>query len=128
MMNKLFLIVILPVSLFSFDIQKIAKKIDTLRLSQDISPTLNYKVYDPFAKAKPIITTKKVVVVKKLKPIVIQTIFNDRVFINSRWLKRGDTVNGMKIKHIYKSYVVIGKRKYRVKTHKNLIKMKENIR
>lgn len=127
MIKKIFFIVLVPLTLFSLDVKDIAKKIDVLKLSRDISPTLNYKIYDPFAKAKPIIKEKKVYR-KKLKPIVIQTIFNNRVFINSRWLKRGDTVNGMKIKHIYKSYVVIGQRKYRVKTHKNLIKMKEDIK
>jgi len=118
-----------------FSIDKIVKKIDSVQKTVQKSPTLDYKVYDPFATAKPILKqkSKTVKIVKniKAKPILIQTIFNHKVLINGHWYRVGDKVYGATIVTIAKKNIILlknnVKRTIYMRNKKKIIQTKEII-
>jgi hypothetical protein len=103
-------VVMLSSSLFcaTFDIGYISKKIDAIENRPQISASIDYKVYDPFATAKPILKIKKTPkAVKKFKPIIIQTILNRKVLVGNRWYRRGESINGKLIKAINPNSILV---------------------
>ncbi len=131
MMKKIFILFCLPLYLMAVNVDNISKKIDTIKSSHRVSPTLIYDVYDPFIQAKPIVNIKKKKkIVKKrrvVKHIVIQTVFNDKILVNNRWYKEGDKVMGLRVKKIYKNSALIGDSIVRVSKHKSILQTKEII-
>lgn len=136
---RLIILLLISSALFSngVDVKKIAKKIGLLKNHIRISKEIDYKVYDPFAKAKPILLKKitkdtKVVKRKRKRPIIIQTILNKKAFINNRWFGVGDRVFGYLIKSIKRDAIFILKNhkwvKISMKKRKNIVTVKEIIK
>jgi len=134
-LKKLIILAITPF-LFasSVNVDNLSKKIDILNNDKKISSKLDYKIYDPFASAKPIINEAKEI--KDIEPIVIlpiivQTILNKKVLINGLWHKTGDIVQGNLIKEIHQKYIVVFKDKKRsfitIKPKKSILITKETI-
>ncbi|MEA1982073.1 MAG: hypothetical protein U9N39_00900 [Campylobacterota bacterium] len=121
----------LPLFADVIDVQKIALKIDKVHSSK-ISSTLDYRVYDPFATAKPILKKKTIIKRVRHKSIVIETILNNRAFIEKKWYSVGDTIYGQKIKNVRRDGIVILKNYKKtfipLKKNTNIIKIKENIK
>ena len=131
------LIISLPILSFSsnIDMKKIVAKIEALKNNVNISASVDYKVYDPFARAKPILNEKvKRIRNKKIyrnSSIVIQTILNNKVLINGKWFKVGDKVQGATIKNINENNIMIYKNnkwlKVSFKRKKDIIKIKNGV-
>ncbi len=76
--------------------------------------------YDPFTQNDPMLeqkgytnTTNKSG--KKVRPLIVSSVFGDKAFINGRWYKKGDFVRGYKILHVNSKYIKI---RYNLKTKK----------
>lgn len=111
------------------NVEELAKRIDKLETSTTLSQNLDYKVYDPFETAKPILEQKQIIRKKHNRAIVIQTVLNDRIFIQHKWYSKGDTVQGYKIKQIFHNSAQFCKNKkckiiYQ-KSRKNLLKIED---
>lgn len=111
------------------NIEELAKRIDNLESSTKLSKNLDYKVYDPFATAKPILKQSQIIKKKYHQKILLQTILNDKVFIQNRWYTKGDAIQGYKIKQIFKNSVLLCKnnkcKKTYQKTSKNLLTIED---
>jgi hypothetical protein len=122
-------------SLFAgdFDVSKIVEKVRNIKKSNQLSPILEYKVYDPFATAKPILKEKKIKVIHKPKEqsIIPQTILNGEVFIDKKWYATGDIIRGYKIKNIGTKSILLYKngiyKKCSLKSSNNIVKFEEKI-
>ncbi len=127
----LFLLITLPLWTKDVDITPIVKKIDALRAQKKTSPTLNYALFDPFAKAKPLLATKEQppLMKKSIRPIVVQTILNRRALIDGKWLGVGKRIHGHTITAIKQHDIVVSNgtttRTIPIKTGKRLIITKE---
>ena len=127
----LFTISFLPLIASMIDVQKIATRIDTISNSK-ISNKVDYNVYDPFATAKPILKKKTIVKRAEQKNIVLETILNNRVFIERKWYSTGSYIHGYKIKNISANGIIITKNHKTLliplNKNKNLLKIKENLK
>jgi hypothetical protein len=116
-----------------FDIEKVVAQVNSIKESNQLSPNLEYKVYDPFATAKPILKEKKRKGIHKTKVrrIIPQTILNGEVFIDKKWYAIGDVIRGYKIKNINKRSISLYKnglyKKVYLKSSKNVVKIEEKI-
>ncbi len=136
-MKKLIILAILtPIFTLvnALNIDNISKRIDIINKQKEISSKIDYNVYDPFASAKPIISeSKKIEEIEPIiiLPIIVQTILNNKVLINGKWHKTGDTVQGSVIKQINQKYIVVLRNKKKtlltIKSNKSIIKTKEII-
>jgi type II secretory pathway component PulC len=65
------------------------------------------------------------------KSIKIETILNDKVFIEKKWYATGDFIRGYKIKNIAKGNILLYKngvyKKIYLKSSKNIVKIEEKI-
>jgi len=128
-----FLICSTMLNALDFNIDKIVKKIDKVKNNIEKTYDLDYNVYDPFATAKPLLRHKSRATKKKrrVRPIVIQTILNHKVFINRHWYRVGDFVQGVKIKAINNKNIVVLKNNRKktiyIKPKKNFLQIKEII-
>ncbi len=133
-MKKEFFLLVFSITILSgsIDIAKLSKKIDDIDAMSRLSLRMDYDIYDPFAKAKPLInrSSKKRIVYSKA--IKIQTILNDRVLINNKWFSVGDKVFNAKIKNIRKKSITILKNRKLIRLHlrriKDIIKTEELIK
>ena len=112
------------------DVHLIAKKIDDLKRDNILSSEVDYKVYDPFRRAKPLLAKKKKVhVVRKPKPIVVETILNNRAWVDGRWVQKGSKINGAKVKAVKKNAIIVSYDNkdviIPVKRGKSFLKLKE---
>jgi hypothetical protein len=117
----------------TIDVTSISKKIDDLKNNKKSSATLDYRVYDPFYTAKPLLATKERKPTNTAKrPIVLQTILNHKVLIDGRWYGVGDHVHGARITAIKENTITLlssGKHVViSLRTRKNIIKTKERSR
>lgn len=134
-MNYLTLFFLLSTLLFAeeFDVSKVVEQVKSIKNLSKLSPNLDYRVYDPFATAKPILKEKKHKVWYKTtnKSIKIETILNDKVFIEKKWYATGDFIRGYKIKNIAKGNILLYKngvyKKIYLKSSKNIVKIEEKI-
>ena len=133
-MRLLLIIALFSLSLFSSnDVHEIAKKIDALGADDTLNEKVNYKVYDPFKRAKPLLAKKeKKTEMIKPKPIKVETILNERAWINGKWLKKGALVNGYKITAINKNAIVLRHNKKEIfiplSQGRNFLRVKEIIK
>lgn len=130
-MKKILLSLFLCTILFGYDIdvQKITQKIEKLK-NFKISKRLNYKVYDPFATAKPIL--KKETIVRHIiarRAIVVETILNHKAFIDGSWHSSGGYIHGVKIIKVLHDGILVARGSKKVliplKKEKDIIKTKE---
>lgn len=112
------------------DVHLIAKKIDALATDNTLSSKVEYKVYDPFKRAKPLLfIVEKPSVAKRFQPLKVETILNDKAWVNGRWVKKGSIINGSKVIAIKKNAIMVRHDNKEVliplSTGKNLISVKE---
>ncbi len=108
---RLFLILLIGVSVAvaEVDVHKIAKKIDALHADKSLQMGVSYKVYDPFQRAKPLLAKKEkpAIIIKKRKKIKVETILNHKAWVDGKWLKKGDIINGAKVLAIKNDAIII---------------------
>lgn len=113
----------------SVDVGLIVKKIEKLKSVNSMSEKLTYKVYDPFSHAKPILKSKIYRVPQTQKSIRLQTILNNKVLIDGKWYRVGNSVQGALIKAINRDNIIILRNGKRVKVsfeqRKAIIKLKQ---
>lgn len=90
--------------------------------------------YNPFPitkkEKKSTENNSNVVYRKKTKLLNFVTVINDRAFVNGRWLKVGDKIDGYRLEKIYSDKIIVNKRG--VKTtlslgmKQNILKIREN--
>ncbi|MEA3522030.1 MAG: hypothetical protein U9R50_03570 [Campylobacterota bacterium] len=132
---RLFLLLLIGTNVLfaEVNVHEIAKKIDALNADKSLKVKVAYRVYDPFKRAKPLLAQKekKRVIIQKRKPIKVETIFNNRAWVNGKWLQKGDTIHNAKVIAIRKDAIIIldDKKQVRVPLHqgKNLLMSKEVI-
>jgi len=113
------------------DIAPIIAKIDALKHEKKTSPTLSYRLYDPFAKAKPLLATKQQPPLRKksIRPIIVQTILNRRALIDGKWFGVGSRIHGHTITAVKAHHIVVATgtttRTIPIKTGKRIIMTKE---
>ncbi|MEA2111479.1 MAG: hypothetical protein U9P71_05470 [Campylobacterota bacterium] len=115
------------------DVNPIVKKIDAIKESKKSPTTLDYNIYDPFAKAKPLLAKKEQKpVVKTARPIRVQTILNGKALIDGKWHGVGSSVHDATIKTVANNHIVIIRDSklitITIKSKKNIIKTKERSR
>jgi hypothetical protein len=97
---------------WAFSLKDTEQKIALLKSSKDYTFKEIKVPYDPFYKAKKIVSLKKkkhkAKKVKKTYPRLV-TILNNQAFINGRWYKKDDLVNGMIVKKIYTDHIILRK-------------------
>ncbi len=115
----------------NLDITPIVHKIDSLQQSRQTSPTVDYDVFDPFAKAKPLLAQKKQppITKKRIRPIIVQTILNRRALIDGKWYAVGSRIYGSTVTAVKQNHIVLAKNGKTVtiplKTGKRIIITKE---
>ena len=133
-MRLLLIVAFFSFSLFaSSDVHEIAKKIDALGVDDTLNEKVNYKVYDPFKRAKPLLAKKeKKTEIIKRKAIKVETILNERAWIDGKWLKKGALVNGYHITAINKNAIMLRHNKKELliplSQGKNFLRVKEIIK
>lgn len=112
----------------SKNIIEVSERINSISLLKNNNGHNKFnKTYDPFKIAKPIIKTDNVVRTSyKSDQINLQTILNERAFINSRWYNTGEKIQDYKIDFISKNSVVLSKglskKIIKIKNTKSIIK------
>ena len=67
-----------------------------------------YDIYDPFQKATPALKKAKEIKIKSAPPIpTLKAIINNSAYIDGKWRKLGDDINGYKVVKIYDDYVIL---------------------
>jgi len=125
-------LMICSLSLLAIDITSIIETIDKMNTSTKISKKIEYDLYDPFASAKPILNKKENTLDKTggiLSPIILQTILNNRAFIDGKWYNEGDKVREYNIETINSDSVVLRKKMkkttLKLKMIESILRMKE---
>ena len=121
---KIFLILSIVLSLYAEDL-----KLRTEKLIVPIEKRAIVKVkYDPFKKGKEVVQK---VFSKKVQDntLYVTSILNNRVFINSRWYRVGDKVNGYKIIQIKEDSILVKNSKkvlkFGIKRRDNIVKVED---
>ena len=87
----------------------IEKTIDEL-LENDQEKVLEISNYDPFKRAKPLLTQKSTkMTIAPPKPLEVIAVMNNKAFINNRWHKTGDNLSQGEIVKITKESVLVKK-------------------
>lgn len=130
------LLLILFISANAGDISTLLSKINYLKsLTSKGFKEIDIK-YDPFMQTKKIFVkkknSKKEVVKSSINKVSLTliTILNGRAFINSKWYKKGDKLNGYKIVYIGNDKVMLKKEsrvKYlQIEKTKNILKVEKH--
>ncbi len=121
---KIFLILSIVLSLYAEDL-----KLRTEKLIVPIEKRAIVKVkYDPFKKGKEVVQK---VFSKKVQDntLYVTSILNNRVFINSRWYRVSDKVNGYKIIQIKEDSILVKNSKkvlkFGIKRRDNIVKVED---
>ncbi len=109
-MKKALFTAILITKIFSLDIEHLIKKIENLEKVKEKEPIAKIK-YDPFF---PDIQKKKTKHFKAKKTLKLEAILNKTAFINGKWRKEREKVEGFEIIKIDKDKVLLKKGKKRV--------------
>lgn len=112
------------------EVKQIVAKMEALQ-RVTISPEADFKLYDPFRRAAPLIEKAKPV--KKIKiPVRIprlMAVMNDRALIDGRWLRVGDRIGGYRLIAVSSSGAWLSKRGMRrflpIKKRRSLLKVKD---
>jgi hypothetical protein len=92
----------------TMDVHVIAEKIDAFAADQSLSEHLEYKVYDPFKRAKPLLAQKQKVAMKPHhKMFKVETILNNRAWVNGKWVQKGSIINGSKVVAVHKDAIIV---------------------
>jgi len=124
MIKGIILLMILSLSLFAIDITDIIDSIERMNSSTKIPKKIEYNIYDPFSDAKSILIVKNnndKKISSSLKPIILQTILNNRAFIDGKWYNEGDEIRKYKIKSIGSDSVVLVKNAINTTLRLNMI-------
>jgi len=132
MIKKAILMIFSSIVLYAIEITDIIDSIDKMNSSVQIPKKIEYNVYDPFSSAKPILNTKHNTKLKTniiLQPIILQTILNNRAFVDGKWYNKGDKVRDYKIEMVNSDSVILVKNFkktiIRIKKIERILKMKE---
>jgi hypothetical protein len=108
-MKSALVLLISAVTLFgAMDVQKIAEKIELLSADQTLEASVNYHVYDPFKRAKPLLAKiNEKPKDKRLEPIRVDTILNNRALVDGKWVKRGAVIHGARVIAIKKDAIIV---------------------
>ncbi len=109
-MKKAIFAAILITKTFSLDIESLIKKIENLEKIKEKEPIAKIE-YDPFF---PDIQKKKTKNFKVKKTLKLEAILNKTAFINGKWRREGEKVEGFEIIKINKDKVFLKKDKKRV--------------
>jgi len=121
---KAFLILSIVMSIYAQDLKL---KIERLIVPVEKKPIVKVK-YDPFKKGQEVVQK---VFNKKVQDntLYVTSILNNRVFINSRWYRVGDKVNGYKIIQIKEDSILAKNSKkvlkFGIKRRDNIVKVEE---
>ena len=121
---KLILILVLFTSIYAQDLKL---RIERLIVPVEKRPIVKVK-YDPFKKGQEVIQK---IFNKKLQDntLYVTSILNNRVFINSRWYRVGDKVNGYKIIQIKEDSILAKNSKkvlkFGIKRRDNIVKVED---
>jgi hypothetical protein len=81
-----------------------------LKESRNIPAAIDYKVYDPFLKAKPLLAQKEEKpAVTTQRILFVQTILNNKALIEGRWFGVGDHIDDATITAIHNNHIIISK-------------------
>ncbi len=132
MIKIIFLVFLFISDVFSIEIDNIISSIEKMNTLNKIPQTIPYKVYDPFSNAKPILNTKSKSInsiTPSVEPISLQTVLNNRAFIDGKWYNCGEKVRDYKVKFIGSDSVVLVKDSkeitLRLKMVNSILTMKE---
>jgi len=132
MIKKAILMIFSSIVIYAIEITDIIDSIDKMNSSVQIPKKIEYNVYDPFSSAKPILNTKHNTKLKTniiLQPIILQTILNNRAFVDGKWYNKGDKVRDYKIEMVNSDSVILVKNFkktiIRIKKIERILKMKE---
>jgi len=132
MMKIITYLMILTLSLSAIDITDIIESIEKMNTSAKIPKTIEYDLYDPFSGTNPILNDEKNKIKKTnniVEAITLQTILNNRAFIDGKWYNEGDKVREFKIETINSDSVVLvqnsKKTTLRFKMIESILEMKE---
>jgi len=113
-MKYIIYIIMLSLCLQAISLPQIKAKIKELKKIKENNFTEIKVKYDPFCKSEKIIKLKKN---KRIFPkrdkkhyLFLLAVLNKRAFIDHKWYKNGDIVNGYKIIYIYNNRVVLKKK------------------
>ncbi len=118
-------------SAFAGEAEDILKKFDALE-SIHIPSAVEYRVYDPFKRAAPMVKKSgRGLAAHRPVPIRVTAVMNDRAFVNGRWVRTGERIGRYKIARIggggvvlkrgnTTRFVPLGKRKRILKIEENL--------
>jgi len=124
-------LIFIPLVLSALEIKDIMKSINKINSSNKIKQTIDYNVYDPFLTAEPILNIKKSYLKNKVtkNPIILQTILNNKAFIDGKWYNNGDKIREFKVESINSDSVILSKnsirRVLRFKIADSILKVKE---
>ncbi|WP_353661787.1 hypothetical protein [Hydrogenimonas sp. SS33] len=113
----------------SIDVQAVASKFDRLGKTP-LPPTLDFHVYDPFRRAKPLIKTARPAAPAPAERVpTVSAVMNGRAFIDGRWVAPGQHIGAYRLVAA-RSYGVIVERAgrkilLRLGGRKNLLKLKD---
>lgn len=123
-MRYIAFMIIFLVGVQAFSIKDMEKKIALLKSAKDYTFKEAKVPYDPFYKAKKIVSQKKKSIktkkIKRTYPKLI-TVLNNQAFINGKWYKKGDIIEGMMVKKIYSDHIILQKGSKKV-----VLKIKQN--
>ena len=132
MIKTVIFLISFSLSLFAIDIADIIDSIDRMNTSAKIPKKVQYHVYDPFSGAKPMVDSKNNTLEKTsivIEPVILQTILNNRAFIDGKWYNKGDKVREFELVAINSDSVVLMKNSkktiLRLKIIENILEMKE---
>jgi len=121
---KILILFVLIINLYASDLKVRIEKLVEVPPKEKVV----HANYDPFQNGKEIVmrTLETKIQTKALR---VTTILNNRVFIDSRWYKLGDTVQGYKIMQITKNNILAKKSdkviKLGIKKSQKLLKIRD---
>ncbi len=90
------------------DVHEIAAKIERLSGETQLKPKPPYHVYDPFARGKPLLAQKSLIVASvPPKALRVETILAGRAWVDGRWVAKGDALAGGTVAAITEGGIVI---------------------
>jgi len=119
--------------LFSFSFgTNLAQRLDKLIQDKDIK-TITILKYDPFFIKKEVnksyVNKVNNIKVKPKKLLSLIAIFNQKAFINGKWIGKGDMIYGYRLKNLYTNKVILVKKHKKITLlltkSRNILKIRE---
>ena len=112
------------------EVKRIVAKMEALQ-RVTISPRIDFKLYDPFRRAAPLIEKAKPVkrIVIPVRIPKLMAVMNDRALIDGRWLRVGERIGGYRLAAVSSSGVWLVKGRVRrflpIAKGRSLLKIKD---